>query len=72
MLHTDGSDYTGVVTRLLTFDMNKSEFPIFIDILNDSIPEPDESFFCHLSTRDEDAIMEPSQTTVHILNDGIE
>ena len=71
-MHTDGSDYTGVATRLLTFDMNKSEFPIFIDIVNDSIPEPDERFFCHLSTRDEDAIMEPSQTTVHILNDGIE
>ena len=71
-LHTDGSDYTGVVSRLLTFDINNSEFPIVIDILNNNISELNKSFFCHLSTRDEDAILTPSQTIVNITNDGTE
>ena len=71
-LHTDGSDYIGVVERLLTFDMNNSEFPIPIDIHDDDIHELDESFFGSLSTRDEDVILEPGQTTVRIQhNDGM-
>ena len=68
-LHTVGSDYTGVVQRLLTFDMNNSEFPIPIDIHDDDIHELDENFFGTLSTGDVDAILEPGQTIVRIQND---
>ena len=68
-LHKDGSDYTGVVQRLLTFDMNNSEFPIAINILDDNIHELDENFFGRLSTGDEDAVLEPGQTRVRIQND---
>ena len=71
-LHTDGSDYTGVGPRVLTFDMNNSEFPIVIDIHNDDVHELDESFFGRLSSSDEDAFLEPHQTTVRIRNnDGM-
>ena len=69
LLHTDGSDYTGVVPRLLTFDMNNSEFPITINIIDDNIHELDENFFGRLSTDDEDAVLEPGQTRVRIQND---
>ena len=72
-LHPDGSDYTGMVPRLLTFDISSSEFPIAINIIDDNVTQEfNESFFCRLSTRDEAAILEPRQTTVRILDNGTE
>ena len=53
----------------LTFNMNNLAFAIPIDIINDNIHELDENFFGHLATSDEDAILEPDQTIVNILND---
>ena len=70
-LHPVGSDYTGVGQRALTFDMENSEFPIAIDIINDNTPEVLENFFGRLSTSDEDVILDPGQTTVHILDDDV-
>ena len=53
----------------LTFNMNNLAFAIPIDIINDDIHELDENFIGHLTTSDEDAILEPDQTIVNILND---
>ena len=53
----------------LTFNMNNLAFAIPIDIINDNIHELDENFFGRLTTSDEDAILEPDQTIVNILND---
>ena len=49
--------------------MNNLQFAIPIDIINDEIHELDENFLGRLSTVDEDAILQPGQTMIHILND---
>ena len=53
----------------LTFNMNNLAFAIPINIINDNIYELDENFIGRLTTSDEDAILEPDQTIVNILND---
>ena len=68
-VYPDGVDYTSVGPIPLTFDRNNSEFPISIDILNDQVHELDEDFFGRLSTDDPDAILDPGQTRVRILDD---
>ena len=49
--------------------MNNLQFAIPIDIVDDEIHELDENFFGRLSTVDEDAILQPGQTMIHILKD---
>ena len=53
----------------LTFNMNNLAFAIRINTINDNIHELDENFIGHLTTSDENAIQEPDQTIVNILND---
>ena len=68
----DGSDYSAVAPRPLTFDRDTSSFPIPIDIIDDQVHELSEDFFGHLSTTDEDVVLDPQETRVRIAdNDGM-
>lgn len=70
-VQSDGSDYSDIGTIQLTFDMNNSEFPINIGIIDDVIHERVEDFFAQLTTDDGDITLDPMGTTVRILdNDG--
>ena len=46
---SDGSDYTGVQNRLLTFDQSTNSTTVSISVLGDDIYELTESFLATLS-----------------------
>ena len=72
MLRLDGSDYTAIVPRTLTFDRNNLEFPIAINIIDDQVHELSEDFFGRLSSSDGDVFLMFQQTRIRIEdNDGM-
>jgi len=64
----DGLDYSAR-TQTLTFDQNNVGFNVSIPVLNDDIHEPEEDFFGRLMTDDEDALLSPNTTRIHIVDD---
>ncbi|HMQ04066.1 MAG TPA: Calx-beta domain-containing protein [Pyrinomonadaceae bacterium] len=67
---TAPSDYTAIANGLLTFQPGEVSRPIVIDIIGDTVVEPDETFFVNLSNAS-GAVIGNTPATITLLNDDV-